>query len=298
MKKVWIAVVAALFANFNGAAFAAPLERAAPNDVGRFSVADSQRATPVLIDAKDYPVVTLSANLFADDVRRITGTRPSVGLSAPANAQTVIIAGTLGHSKLIDDLVRAGRLKKIGDLKNTWEATLTQIVERPFPGVERALVIAGSDRRGTAYGLIQLSETLGVSPWNWWADVPVKRQSAVAIKAFAQNVDKPGVKYRGIFINDEDWGLAPWAKKTLDPTFANVGPKTYEKVFELMLRLRLNYLWPAMHGCSKEFGSVPENAALADKYAIVMGASHCEPMLYNNVKWPVKEKGDWNSTLR
>lgn len=285
--------VALLVVFFCASANADPLERAAPKDTVGFSIADNGRAAPVLIDASDYPVVTLTANLFADDVQRVTGTRPTLAVT-PVAAPTTIIAGTLGHSKLIDGLAKSGRLKRVGDLKNKWEATLTQIVERPFPGVDRALVIVGSDRRGTAYGLTRLSETIGVSPWYWWADVPVRRQSQVTLKSFAPVVDAPGVKYRGIFINDEDWGLAPWAKKTLDPAFGNVGPKTYEKVFELMLRLRLNYLWPAMHGCSKEFGSIPENVTLADKYAIVMGASHCEPMLYNNVKWPVKEKGDWN----
>jgi hypothetical protein len=105
------------------------------------------------------------------------------------------------------------------------------------------------------------------------------------------------VKYRGFFINDEDWGLNPWASKTYDPQFGNLGPKTYAKVFELMLRLRLNYLWPAMHPCSKEFGSVPENAALADEFGIVIGSSHCEPMLYNNVHWNERTQGKWNYAL-
>jgi hypothetical protein len=172
-----------------------------------------------------------------------------------------------------------------------------QIVQQPFPGVERALVIVGSNRRGTAYGFMRLSETIGVSPWYWWADVPVPHRDSVALKLSAPQVDAPGVKYRGIFINDEDWGLNLWASKTFDPAFTNVGPKTYEKVFELLLRLRLNYIWPAMHACSTEFGSIPENVALADKYGIVAGSSHCEPMLCNNVHWKESVKGKWNYSL-
>jgi hypothetical protein len=143
--------------------------------------------------------------------------------------------------------------------------------------------------------LFTLSEAIGVSPWYWWADVPPAKHAALYVSLpEASFHDAPAVKYRGIFINDEDWGLNVWAKETFDPKFGNIGPKTYEKVFELLLRLRMNYIWPAMHKCSTEFGSVPENAALADKYAIVAGSSHCEPMLYNNVKWDEKTKGHWD----
>lgn len=245
------------------------------------------------MDAKDYPVVQIAANLLADDVKRVTGNRPTVGNARTAVPQ-LVIAGTLGHSPLIDQMVVAGQLQKIDEIKGRWETTCWQLVDKPFPGVDRAFVIVGSDRRGTAYGLTQLSEKIGVSPWYWWADVPVKHEDTLVVKISSAQTDAPGVKYRGIFINDEDWGLNPWAAKTFDPEFKNIGPKTYEKVFELMLRLRLNYIWPAMHKCSTEFGSVPENATLADKYAIVAGASHCEPMLYNNVHWDTKTQGSWD----
>ena len=127
-------------------------------------------------------------------------------------------------------------------IRDRWEATLLQVVKQPFSGVERALVIVGSDRRGTAYGLMRISEQMGVSPWYWWADVPAQHHDTVAIKVSSPRVDAPGVRYRGIFINDEDWGLNSWASKTFDPQFGNIGPKTYEKVFELLLRLRLNYI--------------------------------------------------------
>ena len=250
----------------------------------------------IVIDTNDFEVVQFAASFFADDVWRVTGHRPPV-TNTPAGSPQVIIAGTLGHSTIIDALANSGKLKDLDQIKGRWEATLAQVVEKPLPGVERAVVIAGSDRRGTAYGLMRLSEAIGVSPWYWWADVPPRHHNAIAVKLPAPQTDAPGVKYRGFFINDEDWGLNPWASKKFDPQFGNIGPKTYEKVFELMLRLRLNYIWPAMHACSREFGSVPENAALADKFAIVAGSSHCEPMLYNNVHWNESVKGRWNYSL-
>lgn len=255
-------------------------------------LATSGATAAIVVDPKDYPVVTVAANLLADDINRVTGHRPAV--TGKPDTRQVVIAGTLGHSALIDKLASSGKLKDVRRVKGQWEATLTQVVEKPFPGVARALVIAGSDRRGTAYGLMQLSETIGVSPWYWWADVPVQHRSTLAVKLSSPQIDMPGVKYRGIFINDEDWGLFPWARNKFDPAFKNIGPKTYERVFELMLRLRLNYLWPAMHAVTTEFGSIPENVALADKYAIVAGASHCEPMLFNNVHWKVKASGPWD----
>lgn len=248
-------------------------------------------AADILIDPGDFPVVRLAANLLADDVARVTGQRPAVRDNEAKTPQVVLI-GTLGHSARLDALARTGKLLRVDALRGGWETTLRQTVDHPWPGVERALVIAGSDRRGAAYGAMEVSEQIGVSPWYWWADVPVPRQTTLTLPADAPTLHSPSVRYRGIFINDEDWGLQPWAAKTFDPAFKNIGPKTYARVFELMLRLRLNTLWPAMHACSTEFGSVPENAALADTYAIVMGASHCEPMLRNNVLWP-HDNGPW-----
>jgi len=282
-----------------------PLAKAAASDWQILATSDDEdcvtivrgnNTAMIVIDEKDYPVVQLAANFFADDVQRVSGHRPQV-TNAPAGARQMIIVGTLGHSALIDSLATGGKLKEVERIQNRWEATLSQIVQKPFPGVDRALVIVGSDRRGTAYGLMRLSEKIGVSPWYWWADVPVRHQDAMAIKLASPKVHAPGVKYRGIFINDEDWGLNPWAANTFDPQFKNIGPKTYEKVFELMLRLRLNYIWPAMHACSTEFGSVPANVALADKFGIVAGSSHCEPILCNNIHWDEKQKGQWNYSL-
>jgi hypothetical protein len=266
------------------------------NEPNSILVSSPQKSALIVVDTNDFSVVQVAANLFADDVQRVSGRRPSV-TQTTSGASEMIIAGTLHHSAIIDKMAGAGILKDLDKITNKWEATLSQIVEKPFPGVDRALIIVGSDRRGTAYGLMKLSEAIGVSPWYWWADVPVTHHDELVINLSGSQVDFPAVKYRGIFINDEDWGLNPWAAKTFDPKFKNIGPKTYAKVFELMLRLRLNYIWPAMHPCSTEFGSVPQNPILADEYGIVAGSSHCEPMLCNNVHWNSSEEGPWNYSL-
>ena len=268
----------------------------ASNTADTITLVGGKAAATLVVDGEDFPVVQLAANMFADDVQRVTGRRLSVTNTAVGSRQLIIV-GTLGKSGLVGQLILNGKLNDIGKLPELWEGTLTKVVEKPFPNVDRALVIVGSDRRGTAYGLMRFSQLIGVSPWYWWADAPVRHQKALSVKVSATQTDAPAVKYRGIFINDEDWGLNPWASKTFDPKFGNIGPKTYEKVFELMLRLRLNYLWPAMHAVSKEFGSTPENYLLADKYGIVAGSSHCEPMLCNNVHWNEAKQGKWNYSL-
>lgn len=254
------------------------------------------RAAEIVVDRSEADVVGIAANLFAADVASVTGIRPKVSHEA-GPAAMAIVAGTLGKSALVRELASKGKLKDLAKIEGRWEATLWQIVERPFPGVERALVIVGSDRRGTAYGLMRLSETIGVSPWTWWADVPPARRKSLVVSAPEPETDAPAVKYRGIFINDEDWGLHQWAKETFEPETKGIGPKTYGKVFELMLRLRLNYLWPAMHECTREFHSLPENVEQADRYGIVAGASHCEPMLFNNAKWNQSLLGRWDYSI-
>ena len=148
-------------------------------------------------------------------------------------------------------------------------------------------MVIGSDRRGTAYGTFALSEAAGVSPWVWWADVPAAKHTGLYVAGGAHAHGPPSVKYRGIFLNDEDWGLQPWAAKTVEPKSAggvgDIGPKTYAKIFELLLRLNANYCWPAMHNVTQAFNIYPQNRQVADDYGIVMGSSHCEQMLRNNV---------------
>jgi len=261
-----------------------------------FALVGGGRVADVIVEPGEAKVVSLSAQLFAADVGRVTGEVPAVMGDddlAKRNRPAAVLVGTLGHNRLIDGLAASGKLD-VSAIQSRWEAFAVAVVDNPTPGVKRALVVAGSDRRGTAYGLFTLSQAIGVSPWYWWADVPPTHHAALYLSLASPLHDAPAVKYRGIFINDEDWGINPWAKETFDPPFHNIGPKTYAKVFELMLRLRLNYLWPAMHWCTTAFGSVPENVSLADDYGIVAGSSHCEQMLYNNIRWNEKTSGPWN----
>jgi hypothetical protein len=196
-----------------------------------------------------------------------------------------VVIGTLGHNRAIDGLVARGRLSVSG-LAGAWESFVIATVDHPWPGVDQALVIVGSDRRGTAYGAYELARAIGVSPWAWWADLPPRHRDALWLEAGLHRFGPPSVKYRGIFLNDEDWGLYPWAAQTYDPAYGNIGPRTYQRVFELMLRLKANTLWPAMHKTTRAFNADPANARLADSYGIVMGSSHAEAMLRNNV-------GEW-----
>lgn len=265
-------------------------------DANNFILFDGKNMVPICVETNANSAVARAAKDLAEDFFKVTGKKPEIKNQISENHETTVIIGTLGQSAMIDRLAAEKKLATNG-VGGAWESCVMQVVPDPFPNLKRALVIAGSDRRGTIYGIYQLSEIIGVSPWYWWADVPIRRKKTLALGGDVFKEDPPGVKYRGIFINDEDWGLNLWAAKTFDPEFKNIGPKTYEKVFELLLRLRLNYLWPAMHACSTAFGDVPENAALADKFGIVVGSSHCEPMLYNNIKWNGLHKGPWNYSV-
>lgn len=259
-----------------------------------FPLVTKSNLSSIYVDVNDFEVVKKSAGLFASDVERVTGQTPKTVFNTNDLKDYVVIIGTMGNSEMLNKLVALKKLR-LESLQNQWERFLIKTIDNPFPNVKQALVIAGSDRRGTAYGVFSLSKAIGVSPWYWWADVPVTKSNVLFVKPINYISKSPGVKYRGIFINDEDWGINQWARNTFEKEFGNgVGPKTYEKVFELMLRLRLNYIWPAMHEVSKEFGDTPENVKLAGAYGIVAGSSHCEPMLYNNVHWNEKIRGNWN----
>lgn len=245
-------------------------------------------------DAQDFEVVKKAADLFSNDVRLVTGQAIQVGAIENKLASNSIIVGTLGHNELIDKLVAKHKLD-VKSLENRWESYLIEVVRNPLPGVGKALVVVGSDRRGTAYGLFTISEAIGVSPWYWWADAPVAKRQELNLKVDKVVSKEPTVKYRGIFINDEDWGLLRWAKRTFEKERGNIGPKTYAKVCELLLRLKANYLCPAMHEASTAFNKIPENKLVADSFAIVMGSVHCEPLLFNNAsEWDKKTMGEWD----
>lgn len=258
-----------------------------------FTLASPRQTAAILYDASDAAVVKRAAELFAADVEAVTGRRPQV-TSATGETGPAVIVGTVGGSALIRRLSEAGKIDT-APLEGAWERYLIQTVANPLPGIRTALVIAGSDRRGAAYGLFTLSELIGVSPWYWWADVPVKKHAALHVDAPPTYSQTPSVRYRGIFLNDEDWGLTPWASQTFEPERGNIGPRTYAKVCELLLRLKANYLAPAMHPVSTSFNQIPENKLVADTFAIVMGSTHCEPLLLNTAsEWDTKTMGPWN----
>jgi hypothetical protein len=259
-----------------------------------FILFDGKNAASILVETNDERAVIRAAGDLADDFARVTGTKPEIENQFSPGEKNCVIVGTIGESKIIDQLAAEGKLETNG-VSGAWESYVLQVVKNPLPGVKKALVIAGSDRRGTIYGIYQLSEMIGVSPWHWWADVPVQKKNFLALHGDTFKQGPPAVKYRGIFLNDEDWGLRPWASKTFDPATGNIGPKTYAKIFELLLRLRANYIWPAQHPGTLAFNSFPSDKFLADEYGMVMGSSHCEQMLRDNIgEWDDKTMGEYN----
>ena len=255
---------------------------------------DGNKPAAIFVGANEARAVQRAAEDLAEDFARVTGTAPQLRNQFSNSDKPFVIIGEIGKSQVIDQLAAEGKLTTNG-ISGAWESYVLQIVANPLPGVKQALVIAGSDRRGTIYGIYELSEMIGVSPWHWWADVPVKRQKTLALHGDLRKQGPPAVKYRGIFLNDEDWGLRPWASQTFEPESGNIGPKTYAKIFELLLRLRANYIWPAMHPDTRAFNFYPTNKELADAYGIVMGSSHCEQMLRDNVdEWSVATNGEYN----
>ncbi len=280
-----------LFVVTTHASDALPMLATTPGD-SDVRLADHDSVADIYADQNDAPVVQIATRLLSEDIERVTGRKPAVKQDESSLSKTAVIIGTIGHCPVIDQLIASGKLD-VSRVRGQWESFILATIDKPLPNIDRALVIVGGDRRGTAYGVFELSEQIGVSPWYWWADSTPQKQDSLAIKAGVYVVGPPSVKYRGVFINDEDWGLNPWASKTFDPKFGNIGPKTYEKVFELLLRLKANFLWPAMHAASMEFGKVDENVKLADQWAIVMGASHAEPMNRNNIDWLSLNVGDF-----
>ena len=264
---------------------------------GSFPMVTPGVAADVFVSADDWQVAQIAARDLAADVERVTGRKPVVKQTTADLSENAVLVGTLGKSPVIDRLVKEGRLD-VEDVRGQWESFVIASVADPLPGVRSGLVIAGSDRRGTAYGVYELSKRIGVSPWYWWADVTPLRRENLYVSAERLRVGPPAVKYRGIFINDEMWGIRPWAAGNFAPDEGlGLGPKTYAKIFELLLRLRANYIWPAMHVKTIPFNCYPENKIVADNYAIVMGSSHIEPMLRNNIagaEWDREGGGEWD----
>lgn len=236
-------------------------------------------AAPILIDNNiDSGILKAIVNLSVD-IDKVTGVSPILKVDKVSAEETVLLIGIIGKSKYIDDLVKNKKINA-SELQGKYEKYLIQTVQNPFEGVKEALVIAGSDKRGTIYGIYELSKQIGVSPWYYWADVPIKKQENIYIKRGKYTEGEPAVRYRGIFLNDEAPALSGWS----NATFGGFNSKFYEKVFELILRLKGNFLWPAMWG-SAFYDDDPQNGILANEMGIVMSTSHHEPMAMAQSDW-------------
>ena len=301
--------------------------------VGSYELASGGSSVQIMADTNDWPAVLKAANDLSQDFGRVTGSNGSVILSNtsdtsgvpaynagsyfsgnPKNASMifnitglttfsttgsgarggVIIAGTIGNSSLIDSLITSGKID-VSAINGTWEAFTSTVVMNPVDGVNEALVIAGSDRRGTVYGLYDVSEQIGVSPWYFWADSPPQKHDCI----YAMNTTKvqpsPSVKYRGFFLNDEAPALTGYVNEKFgfNQWGSNYGSDFYHTVFELLLRLRANYLWPAQWNSMFNVDD-PRSQNMADAYVIVMGTSHTEPMMRSTKEWSEFGNGTWS----
>lgn len=255
---------------------------------GQVVLAERGRTASLFIDPDDHPGVLRAAGDLQADIERVSGQKPELVSDRGPAGDSVVIIGTLGHSSLVEELIAAGKID-VTEISGVWEAWLIQTVPEPLPGIDSALVIVGSDKRGTIFGIYEVSEQIGVSPWFWWADVPTKKHDLVAVEARTRVVDRPAIQYRGIFLNDEAPALSGWVAEN----FGDFNHEFYQRVFELILRLRGNFLWPAMWGHAFNDDD-PLNPKIADEYGIVMGTSHHEPMQRAHVEWERYGEGPWD----
>ncbi len=253
-----------------------------------FSLSTQDKATSIYVSDSDFPGVILAAKNLKTDVKSISDAEPALITEKNPSEKEVVIIGTIDKSNLIGQLI-ANKKIDISPIKGKWESFLVQVVEKPFPNVDRALVIAGSDKRGTIFGIYDLSRQIGVSPWHWWADVPPKKNKDIFIKPGTYISGEPVVKYRGIFINDEEPSLGRFAVEK----YGGFTHEFYEKVFELILRHKANFLWPAMWWGAFNADD-PLNPVLAYEYGIVMSTSHHEPMMRAHAEWKKTGTGEWN----
>jgi len=258
------------------------------NEKGSFPLVANGKASTLVISGEDHAGVLRALKDLQADITRVTNINAELFLDKVPTGSRVVIVGTIGSSKIIDQLVRDKKID-VSTITGKWETFIVQVVEKPMKGVDRALVIVGSDKRGTIFGIYDVSEQIGVSPWYYWADVPVKHQDNIYVLPGRHSLGTPAVKYRGIFINDEQPALGGWVREN----FGGFKHGFYEKVFELILRLKGNYLWPAMWGQSF-YTNDTLNPVLANQYGIVIGTSHHEPMMRAHVEWQENGGGAWN----
>ncbi|MBN2418091.1 MAG: glycosyl hydrolase 115 family protein [Deltaproteobacteria bacterium] len=257
-------------------------------ETGSFPLTKNNASADIYIDANDHKGLFRAAQDLKKDIQTVTGIAPNIVHSTDALGPRAVFLGTIGKSPLIDDLILSGKLDA-DEINGQWESYTIQVINDPIPNVKTGLVIAGSDKRGSIYGCYDLSEQIGVSPWYWWADVPVKKKNALYIKNKKIVNGPPKVKYRGIFLNDEEPDPGRWAVEK----YGGFTHQFYENVFELILRLKGNFLWPAMWWASFNSDD-PLNPQLADEYGIVIGTTHHEPMMRAHAEWKQVNGGEWN----
>lgn len=239
---------------------------------------------------EDDATMQLSARLLQRDVRAVSGIQAAISDRLADCGRRCVVIGR--HDSALVQGIASEEGIDLSALKDTWERYRRMVFKpRRNPG-RQVLLIAGSDRRGTAYGVIDLTREMGVSAWEWWADVHPAQRKRIEVASAPITSRSPSVQYRGVFLNDEDWGLQPWA--ALHDPAKDIGPATYARIFELLWRLKANIIWPAMHDSTRPFYQIAGNAEMARDYAIVMGTSHAEPMMRNNVREWDRKQGPFN----
>ena len=258
---------------------------------GGFTLISQSKPVSVIVAENDKKGVLIAVQNLQKDFERVCGKQAQLFNSPTSDTKQCIIVGSL-ESPYVKQLIKAKKLDE-KELKGKVEKYIMTVVSNPLPGVDEALVIAGSDMRGTIYGVYELSEQIGVSPWYDWMDVPVVKHQNLAIERGSYTAGEPAVRYRGLFLNDEAPCLTTWVKNTFGTEYG--GHEFYARVFELILRLRGNYLWPAMWGWSF-YADDPLNSPTASDMGVIMGTSHHEPMARNHQEWARhrKEYGEWN----
>ena len=252
--------------------------------------------TEIFVGKEEKEVVHTALEILQKDVKNVFDAR-LVPASAPGH-DIEIVAGTVDNPEMQAYLKR--NEVDLPPIMGQWEAFQIRKLGK------KQVLVTESDARGLAYGLLEISRMIGVSPWEWWADVTPDKRDRFLVSEIKEGQQAPSVQFRGIFLNDEDWGLTPWSTKNFEPEAqtqypvkgrfkGQVGTKTYAKVFELLLRLRANTIWPAMHEVTMPFYFVEGNRKMAERYGIVVSTSHCEPMMRNSAtEWDLAGKGDYN----
>ena len=247
---------------------------------------NGKQAISYALPQSTAPVVKIAIDMFKEDMKQVTGLAPEQ--SSASKATVRIIQLDKADKKLQKELRGLNiPVDAIAAKKDGFYITVAG----------KQLFVVGSDGRGTAYGILELSRLAGVSPWVWWGDVTPEKRNRLTIANDYQTFQSPSVEYRGIFLNDEDWSLQPWSWKTFEPSTikGRIGARTYKEIFKLLLRLRANAIWPGMHGITTPFYFVPGAKEMADSCGIAIGTSHCEPLMRNNVgEWSEKRRGAYN----